>query len=151
MMNYLKNRKLSENFTLEEMTYSDTAKKKGIDNTPTLAAVHNLEELCRDFLQPVRDAYGKPIKVTSGYRSSRLNAAVGGSPVSAHRVGWGVDIQPVSGRFDDFKDTILQIVKELGLKYDQIIIEKSGKSRWLHIGYRNQAGKQRMQNLVIEK
>ena len=150
MMNYLKNRNLSANFTLEEMTYSETAKKKGIDNTPSLAVIHNLEELCNDLLQPIRDAYGKPIKVTSGFRSARLNYAVGGSPTSAHRLGWAVDIQPMSGKFDDFKTAILKIIEELGLKYDQIIIEKSGRSKWIHLGLKNSAGRQRMQNLVIE-
>ena len=149
-MNYLKNRNLSANFTLEEMIYSDTAKKKGIDNTPSLAVIHNLEELCRDLLQPIRDAYGKPIKVTSGFRSARLNYAVGGSPTSAHRLGWAVDIQPASGKYDDFEKVILQIIADLGLKYDQVIREKSGKSRWLHLGLKNSAGRQRMQNLVIE-
>ena len=149
-MNYLKNRNLSANFTLEEMIYSDTAKKKGIDNTPSLAVIHNLEELCRDLLQPIRDAYGKPIKVTSGYRSARLNYAVGGSPTSVHRLGWGVDIQPVGAKYDDFEKKILEIIADLGLKYDQVIREKSGKSRWLHLGLKNSAGRQRMQNLVIE-
>ena len=126
------------------MTRSDTAKKKGIDNTPTLAVIHNLEELCRDLLQPIRDAYGKPIKVTSGYRSPRLNAAVGGSITSVHRLGWGVDIQPTSGSYEDFENEIIKIVNDLGLKYDQILMERSGKSKWLHLGLKNNAGRQRM-------
>ena len=56
MLNYLKNRNLSENFTLEEMIYSETAEKKKMDNTPSLAVIHNLEELCKNLLQPIRDA-----------------------------------------------------------------------------------------------
>ena len=152
MLNYLKNRNLSENFTLEEMIYSETAEKQKMDNTPSLAVIHNLEELCKNLLQPIRDAYGKPIKVTSGYRSSRLNYLVGGSPTSAHRVGWGADIVPVKGTFKEFKEFVMNFLEEHPeIKFDQVIVEKSGRTQWLHLGYKNQAGKQRMQNLVIEK
>lgn len=139
------NKKLSDNFTLGEMIASDTAKKAGIDNTPTLLAISHLEELCVYLLQPIRDAWGKPIKVTSGYRCYRLNRLVGGSPTSAHPLGWAVDIRPVSGSYDEFEKFVVEFLKKSGLKWDQVIREKSGKTKWLHIGFRNGAGKQRMQ------
>lgn len=145
------NRKLSDNFTLGEMIASDTAKKAGIDNTPTLLAISHLEELCVYLLQPIRDAWGKPIKVTSGYRCYRLNRLVGGSPTSAHPLGWAADIRPASGSYDEFEKFVVEFLKKSGLKWDQVIREKSGKSRWLHIGFRNGAGKQRKQIFDIFK
>ena len=145
------NRKLSKNFTLGELIASDTAKKAGIDNTPTLLAISHLEELCINLLQPIRDAWGKPIKVTSGFRCFRLNALVGGSPTSAHPLGWAVDIRPVSGSYADFEKFVINFLKKSDLKWDQVIRETSGKSKWLHLGLRNGAGKQRMQifDLII--
>lgn len=139
------NKKLSNNFTLGEMIASDTAKKAGIDNTPTLLAISHLEELCLYLLQPIRDAWGKPIKVTSGYRCYRLNRLVGGSPTSAHPLGWAVDIKPTSGSYADFERFVVEFLKKSGLKWDQVIRETSGKTKWLHIGFKNGAGKQRMQ------
>ena len=137
------NRKLSKNFTLGEMIASDTAKKKGIDNTPTLLAIYHLEELCTNLLQPIRDAYGKPIKVTSGFRCFRLNAILGGSPTSAHPLGWAADIRPVSGSYEEFEKFVINFLMTSGIPFDQAIREKSGRSKWLHIGYKNGAGKQR--------
>ena len=140
------NQKLSENFTLGEMIASDTAKKKGIDNTPTLADIYRMQELCKNLLQPIRDAWGKPIKVTSGYRCYRLNRLVGGSPTSAHPLGWAADIKPASGSYKDFEVLVINFLEEHPeIKFDQAIRETSGNSKWLHIGYKNGAGKQRRQ------
>ena len=140
-------KKLSENFSLGEMIASDTAKKLKIDNTPTLLAMSHLEELCRELLQPIRDAWGKPIKVTSGYRCYRLNRAVGGSPTSVHPLGWAADIKPASGSYAEFEKFVIEFLKKSDLKWDQVIREvaNGGKSKWLHIGLKNGAGKQRMQ------
>lgn len=138
-------KKLSENFTLGELIASDTAKKLKIDNTPTLLAMSHLEELCRELLQPIREAWGKPIKVTSGYRCHRLNRAVGGSPTSAHPMGWAADIKPTSGSYADFEKFVIEFLKKSDLKWDQVIRETAngGKSKWLHIGLKNGAGRQR--------
>lgn len=134
------------------MTRSETAKKKKIDNTPTLTVVHNLEELCKNLLQPIRDAWGKPIKVTSGYRCPRLNTAVGGSITSVHRIGFAADLQPASGSYDEFEKFVLEFLEEHPeIGYDQVIQEKSGKTKWLHLGYKNNAGRQRKQNLIISR
>ena len=139
-------KKLSPNFTLGEMIASDTAKKLGIDNTPNLLAIYHLEELCKNLLQPIRDAWGKPIKVTSGYRCYRLNRAVGGSPTSVHPLGWAADIKPASGSYAEFEKFVINFLKEHPeIKFDQAIRETSGKSKWLHLGFKNGAGRQRMQ------
>ena len=138
-------KKLSQNFELGELIASDRAKKAGIDNTPTLIAISHLEELCQKLLQPIRDAWGKPIKVTSGYRCYRLNRLVGGSPTSAHPLGWAADIRPVSGSYEEFEKFVIDFLINSDLVWDQAIRETSGKSKWLHIGYRNGAGKQRKQ------
>ena len=139
------NQKLSENFTLGEFTASETAKKKGINNTPTLADIAHMKELCQNLLQPIRDAWGKPIKVTSGFRCYRLNRALGGSPTSVHPKGWAADIKPASGSYKEFEEFVVNFLKEHPeIKFDQCIRETSGNSKWLHLGYKNVAGKQRM-------
>ena len=138
------NLKLSANFTLGEFIASETAKKKGISNTPTLADIAHMKELCQNLLQPIRDAWGKPIKVTSGFRCYRLNRAVGGSPTSVHPKGWAVDIKPASGSYKEFEEFVVNFLKNSDLKWDQVIRETSGNSKWLHVGYKNGAGKQRM-------
>ena len=134
------------------MIASDTAKKEGIDNTPTLAAMMHLEELCKNLLQPIRDAWGKPIKVTSGYRCYRLNRKLGGSPTSSHPLGWAADCKPTSGSYKEFEEFVVNFLEEHPeIKFDQAIREQSGKSKWLHLGYKNGAGKQRRQIFDITK
>ena len=146
------NKKLSENFTLGEFIASDTAKKKGIDNTPTLVDIYHLEELCKMLLQPIRNAYGKPIKVTSGFRCHKLNQAVGGSATSVHLRGYAADIKPVSGSYKDFEAFVIQFLKDHPeIKFDQCIRETSGNSKWLHLGYKNNAGRQRKMLFDISK
>lgn len=138
------NQKLSENFTLGEFIASDTAKKKGIDNTPTLVDIYHMRELCMYLLQPIRDAWGKPIKITSGFRSFKLNKAVGGSQTSVHQRGWAADIKPTSGSYKEFEAFVINFLKEHPeIRFDQAIRETSGSSKWLHIGYKNNAGIQR--------
>lgn len=73
---------LSKNFTLEEMTKSATAQRLGINNAPKVDEVDNLKKLCEKILQPLREEYKKPIIVSSGFRSEKLNNAVGGSSTS---------------------------------------------------------------------
>jgi zinc D-Ala-D-Ala carboxypeptidase len=84
---------LSKNFTLAEMTYSQMAKDCNIDNTPDELATENLKLLCKHILQPIRDHYGKPVKVNSGYRSAEVNSLVRGSSVSDHVFGCAADIE----------------------------------------------------------
>ena len=146
------NKKLSKNFTLGEFIASDTAKKLGIDNNPTLADIYHMEELCFYVLQPIRDAWGKPIKITSGFRSWALNKAVGGSQTSVHPRGWAADIRPASGSYKEFEEFVVKFLKEHPeIKFDQVIRETSGRSKWLHIGYKNSVGRQRRMIFDITK
>lgn len=138
--------KMYNNFTLNELTDSDTARRLHIDNTPPTEAIAHLGELVGTILQPLREAWGKPIRITSGYRCSKLNKAVGGVGTSAHLYGWAADCQPSNDRdFEMFKDFVAAFVKGTGIRFDQIIEEHSASSRWVHIGIRNKDGDQRGQ------
>ena len=86
---------LSKDFTLEELISSNTARAKKIDNTPSEAAKQKLQKLATEVLQPIRDSWGLPIRITSGYRSPKLNAAIKGSKTSQHVLGEAVDIKAV--------------------------------------------------------
>lgn len=143
--------KLTEHFTLEEMTYSVTAKAKGLSNKPTAEHRKHLQELCEKILEPLRVAYGAPIRVSSGYRGFRLNETVKGSKSSAHCVGYAADIVPSGGTLNDirtFKIFVRNWLKQNNIAYDQFIDERNlAGSEWVHIGIRSQAGRQRRQNL----
>jgi zinc D-Ala-D-Ala carboxypeptidase len=135
---------MSKNFSLAEMVASDTARRKGIDNTPSLEVVSHLDEFCDNLLQPLRDAWGAPINVTSGYRCHKLNQVVGGVATSAHLRGYAADLQ-ISNmkKFDEFVKFVVDWIKDK--PFDQCLIEKSGSTRWLHIGYKNSKDEQRRQ------
>lgn len=114
-------------FTIKELCRSKTAKKLGIDNTPTAQAVDNMTRLIKVVLDPLREAYGKPITVNSGYRCPALNKAVNGSRNSQHMTGEAVDITVKSKKgnkwlFDYIKDN---------LPYDQLIDEYNYS--WVHV------------------
>ena len=127
-------------FTIDELYTSDTAKKYGIDNTPNPTIITRLQRLI-DFLNPIREAWGSAIKVTSGYRCEKLNCFVGGSKTSSHTIGYGVDLIPLNGKMSEFKKFIVDYMKNK--MFDQCIIEKSGKTEWVHIGLYNLKGQQR--------
>ena len=128
-------------FTLKEFERSSVADKYNIDNTIPKELVPHIEELI-DFLNPIREAWGKPIIVTSGYRCNELNKKVGGVSNSAHTIGYGVDL--VSGDFSMFSNFIKSYFQSHPeVKFDQVIIERSGKSQWIHIGLYNRDNKQR--------
>ena len=124
---------LSEHFTLEEMTYSDTAIACGIDNTPSADAEDNLIRLCW-VLEEIRKLCGSlPVTVNSGYRCEALNEAVGGVPDSAHRWGLGADIViPDFGTPTEVCNEIMPYLDDLQI--DQLIDESSGTARWVHVG-----------------
>jgi hypothetical protein len=129
---------LTPNFTLSELTHSDTAIATGLNNTPDPQSIANLTSLTQHILQPLRDRLGKPIHITSGYRSPAVNTAVGGAQNSQHTKGEAVDIQ-----VDDMPpEQILVYVKALQLPFDQCIIEKANGKQWLHMSYSNKNRKQ---------
>lgn len=133
--------KLSENFTLEELTDSLTAKKLGLSNVPNQEQIDNLSMLVKNTLQPIRNALGKPIKVTSGYRSPDLNKSVGGTSKSQHNEGKAADIV-VSG-LTPYE--VCQVVISLGIDFDQLICEPT----WSHVSYNK--GNNRKQVLTMKK
>ena len=135
-------------FTVAELCASDTAKKYGIDNTPNSIVISHLQQLI-NFLNPLREAWGSSIKVNSGYRCEKLNRFVGGSKTSSHLIGYGVDLIPVNGKMDAFKKFIIDYMKNK--MFDQCIIEKSGKTEWVHIGLYNLKGRQRKMIFNITK
>ena len=124
-------------FTIKELCKSSTATLKRIDNTPNSEIVNNLEQLVDNILDPLREAYGKPIKVNSGYRCEALNVAVGGSKTSQHRYGLAADITTGS-RLENKKLFIL--AKQLNLPFDQLIDEKTYS--WIHISFSKNPRKQ---------
>lgn len=139
-----------KNFTLAELIASDTASSGGIDNTPSFEDVERLAELCDQFLQPLRDAWGSGIVVSSGYRSADLNKSVGGSDTSVHMKGWAADTYPSNGRFEDYCNFVRAWAAKYGIKFDQLLIESQGRKRWLHIGLKSNAGMQRGQIKFID-
>lgn len=116
-------------FTIEELCKSDTAKKQGIDNTPSEEIKQNLVKLVENVLDPLRAWYGKPIYVNSGYRCEALNKAVGGASNSHHKFGQAADIDVHS--IEENKKLFDYIYKNL--TYCQVIWEKGGQ--WVHVSY----------------
>ena len=93
------------------------------------------------FLDDLREAWGSGINVTSGYRNKALNKAVGGVESSVHMIGYAADIVPANGKFTEFAKFVENWVKNK--KVDQVIIESSKKSRWIHVGLYNNKHQQR--------
>ena len=120
------------NFTIQELTVSTTATatSKKINNDPTPEIVENLKQLVNNVLDPLRNAYGKPIIVTSGYRSPALNAAVRGSKTSHHMKGQAADI--TTGSKQENKK-LFELAQKLNLPFCQLIDEKNFS--WVHISY----------------
>ena len=139
-------------FTLAELVKSDTAKRLGIDNSPSWAVVEHLRTLVEEFLDPLRSAWGKPIRVTSGYRCKNLNAAVGGSSTSVHMIGYAADLQ-VSGSFNKFRYFVVEWAEKTGRKFDQILLESDKKTgaQWIHVGLYSNSGAQRGQVKTMSK
>ena len=132
-------------FTITELCYSETAKAKGIDNSPTTEVRANLVTLVNNLLDPLREAWKSPIRVTSGYRCGVLNKAVGGSTTSAHLYGLAVDIVPVNGRIKDFKEFCATYFADKKQRFDQVILETKGAREWVHIGLSTKDGRKRGQ------
>ena len=129
--------KLTNNFTLEELTKSETALRQGIDNTPTVEVVENLKVLCEKVLQPVRDHFGRGVKVNSGFRCLAVNAAVGGvqgAKPSDHTRGMAADIE-----IPGLANAELAQWIEANLEFTQVILEFYTQgvpdSGWVHVSY----------------
>ena len=118
-------------FTIRELIRSETARRLGIDNTPPASAITALRALVANVLDPLREAWGGPIRVNSGYRCPELNKAVGGTPSSQHQRGEAADIT-VGSRSGNRR--LLALIKRLELPVDQCIDEKG--CRWIHVSHR---------------
>ena len=124
-------------FTIKELCKSATASQKGIDNSPNSEVTKNLELLVANILDPLREKYGKPIRVNSGYRCEKLNKAVGGSNTSQHKYGLAADITAGS-RLENKK--LFTLIQQLNLPFDQLIDEKNYS--WIHISISKNPRKQ---------
>ena len=143
--------KLSKYFSLEEFTRSDTAKKLGIDNTPSPEHIANMAEFAADILDTLRENWGSPIIISSGYRGFYLNKAVKGSSTSAHCYGLAADLIPANGDIKGFKKFVPKCLAWSNKKFDQFIDETNTKgSEWVHIGYKDRKGRQRNQKLMTK-
>lgn len=137
-------------FSISEMTRSDTARRLGIDNTPSDSIKKNLTLFIEKVLDPIREDWGSPIIVSSGYRCPELNKAVGGVKTSGHLYGFCADLQ-VKGDLRKFSNFVIEWMKEHQMKFDQIIWEKCGNVTWLHFCWIGKDGKQRMKCFDIVK
>jgi zinc D-Ala-D-Ala carboxypeptidase len=138
--------RLSEHFTLAELTVSEWASRNNVDNQPTLDIIESLKKLALR-LEEVRTVLGKPIHINSGYRSPKVNKAIGGKPTSSHQYGLAADL--ISPEFGT-PEQICQEIMESGIKFDQLILEYPTPEGggWVHLGI----GKQmRQQVLTINR
>lgn len=124
--------KIGKHFTLDEMTVSQAAARAGIRNVPGAAATEALRQLVKHILDPLREHFGRPVVVSSGFRNDRVNKLVGGADKSQHRFGEAADISipgvPVA--------EVVKAVKDLGLPYDQLIDEFGNTANgWTHVSY----------------
>jgi zinc D-Ala-D-Ala carboxypeptidase len=141
---------LSENFTLEELTHSEMALRRGFDNSPSPAAYENLIRLA-NLLEQVRKLLGKPLLINSGYRSKEVNDAVGSKDSSQHRIGCAADIRVPGMNPKEVCDAIIAS----DIQYDQLIREFWEEDKgggWTHISVANTANlTPKGQTLIIDK
>ena len=124
-------------FTIKELCKSSTAIQKKIDNTPSSEIVNNLKQLVDNILDPLREKYGKPIIINSGYRCPALNKAVNGSKTSSHMKGLAADITVGSPKKNKI---LLELIIHMNLPFDQLTDEKNFK--WIHVSFSKNPRKQ---------
>ena len=132
--------KLSKNFSLIELTKSQTATRKGIDNTPSTEHRDNLKSLCEMVLQPVRDHFNRVVSVSSGYRSEELCLAIGSKITSQHAKGQAADFEIYGLSNKELADWVHE-----NLDYDQLILEywreEDPNSGWVHCSYKSEGNR----------
>jgi hypothetical protein len=128
--------KISQHLSLSEVTRSETAKRKGISNTPTAEHLDNFKLLAEKVFEPIRLHFGVPIHISSGYRSKELNDAIGGSQTSQHSKGQAIDIDMDGSTNGVTNKMIFDFIKEK-LDFDQLIWEFGTDSNpdWVHVSY----------------
>lgn len=140
---------ISKHLSLAEVSRSETAKRKGIDNTPSGEHLENFKKLAENVFEPIREHFGVPIHISSGYRSKELNAAIGGSLSSQHCQGEAIDIDMDGTSVTNA--AIFNYIKD-NLVFDQMIWEFGNDTNpdWVHVSYES-TGKQRKQILKAIK
>ena len=141
--------RLSANFTLSELTKSETASRRGMDNTPGEAEIANLQTLVDKVLQPIREHYGRGVHVNSGFRHPDVNAAVGGSTTSDHCKGMAADIEIPGVATADLAQWIAD-----NLEFRQLILEfytpGVPDSGWVHVSYNPADNKKQIMTAMRE-
>ena len=143
--------KLSENFSLEELIRSSTARRIGLDNIPNDEHLKNLQVVVDEIAQPLRDHFGKPVRINSGYRSPALNDAIGGSKKSQHSKGEALDLEIDGVSNLEVADWITD-----NCDYDQVILEfynpaEGPNSGWVHASCKENLSENRERNLIALK
>jgi hypothetical protein len=140
---------ISKHLSLAEVSRSETAKRKGINNTPSGAHLENFKKLAENVFEPIREHFGVPIHISSGYRSKELNSAIGGSSTSQHCQGEAIDIDMDGTSITNAQ--IFYFIKD-NLIFDQMIWEFGTDKNpdWVHVSYES-TGKQRKQILKAVK
>ena len=128
------NNRLSPHFTVMEFERSDTAKRMGIDNTVPNQLLPNIQALCENVLEPLRQQFDEPVYISSGYRSPALNSSVNGAKKSQHMKGEAADIYSRQGA-KRLREWYLWMVDNLS--FDQLIWESrdGGRRKWIHVSY----------------
>ena len=126
--------KLSKNLSLSEVTYSQTAIRRDIDNSPTEAHIENLKYVAEKVFQPIREHFGVPIYISSGYRSKDLNEAIGGSPRSFHSHGMALDLDQ-DGRNKGVSNADVFYYIKNNLSFTELIWEFGDETNpnWVHV------------------
>lgn len=142
---------LSAHLSLAEVTRSDSAKRKGISNQPTPEHIENFKKLAEKVFEPIRNHFGVPIHISSGYRSKALNEAIGGSLTSQHCSGEAIDIDMDGSTNGVSNADVFKYIKD-HLQFDQLIWEFGSNSNpdWVHVSYES-TGRQRKQILKAKK
>lgn len=137
--------RLSEHFTLEELTASPRATKFNINNTPNAIQIDSLKTLCDVVLEPLRSHYNRPVIILSGFRCPELNRLIGGAETSQHTLGEAADIH-ISGVKNDEVWNFINMM----INFDQLIAEKlkkdNGMAGWIHVSHKRE-GTQRGESL----
>lgn len=143
--------KLSEHLALSEVIRSESAKRRGINNTPTPEHIANFKLLAEKVFEPIRNHFRCPIHISSGYRSKELNAAIGGSATSQHSSGEAIDIDMDGSPNGVTNKMVFDYIKD-NLEFDQLIYEfgTDANPDWVHVSYES-SGRQRKQILRAKR
>jgi hypothetical protein len=142
---------ISKHLSLAEVSRSETAKRRGINNTPSGEHLENFKKLAENIFEPIREHFAVPIHISSGYRSKELNAAIGGASSSQHCQGEAIDIDMDGSSSGVSNADVFKYIKD-HLNFDQLIWEFGSDSNpdWVHVSYES-TGKQRKQILKAVK